>query len=74
VNLLAHVIKQNINAPPVNQLDQLTAVMGQKTSTIQTKVKAIQGNKARVTEVSFDRVVITEKIARKIADGLRENK
>ena len=48
--------------------------MGQKASTIQTKVKAIQDNKARVTDVSFDQVVITEKVARKIADGLRENK
>jgi len=48
--------------------------MGQKTSTLQGKVKAIQDNKARVTDVSFDRVEINEKSARKIADGLRENK
>jgi len=48
--------------------------MGQQTSTIQAKVKAIQDNKARVTDVSFDHVDISEKVARKIADGLRENK
>lgn len=48
--------------------------MGHETSTLRGKVKAIQDNKTRVTDVSFDEVDINEKAARKIADGLRENR
>lgn len=48
--------------------------MGHDASTLRGKVKAIQDNKVRVADVSFDHVDINEKAARKIADGLRENK
>lgn len=51
-----------------------TGDMGHDTSTLQGKVKAIRDNKTRMTDVSFDQVDINEKFARKIADGLRENK
>ena len=48
--------------------------MGHETSTLRGKVKAIKDNKAPMTEASFDHDDINEKAARKIADGLRENK
>lgn len=48
--------------------------MGNDTSSLRSKVKAIQDNKTCEADVSFDHVEINEKAARKIADGLRENK
>ena len=66
-------MRYEVKAPPFITQCQYT-IMGHDTSTLRGKVKAIKDNKTRVTDASFDHVDINEKAARKIADGLRENK